>query len=242
MDAPTVDHPLYGGQPTQYVPPAQSPAAGWATQRDGYAPPPQMTWAGAPTAQSVFPASPAGAQALPTKRRRRWPWYLLLFLVIFGLVVAGGWVLLIRPAVHQSVDAEIRQGLQRAIDQVPALPPEAPAGASFPVTEGQINDYLDRNSTQLAPITHMQVALQPGVMVVTFQAYGFGSMVRLGLAVEGGTLVARNVDVSGLLWWVESDDDLTARLNDALSQIPDKLGHQLASVAIEDGMLQLTLA
>jgi hypothetical protein len=140
------------------------------------------------------------------------------------------------------VDGQIRQGLQQAIDQLSVVPSQAPAGVPFPVTEGQINEYLAQNISQLAPITNMQVSLQPDVMVVTFQAYGFGSTVRLGLAARGGTLVAQNVSVSGLLWWVESADDLTARFDAALSQVPGKLGRQIAAVAISDGAIQFTFA
>jgi hypothetical protein len=88
----------------------------------------------------------------------------------------------------------------------------------------------------------MHIALQPGVMVATFQAYGFGSTVHLELAVDNGTLVAKNVDVSGLLWWVESASDLTTRFDEALGQVPGKMGRQLDSVSISDGLMQFNFA
>lgn len=242
-DAPTLAEPLPSSQPTQYVsPPTQYVAPGsgpgaWAAQQGGYAPPP--VWPDQP----VYAASPAGVQTWPVKRsrRRRWPWYLLLFLLILGLVVSASWVVLLRPTVHQSVDGQIRQGLQQAIDQISPVP-EIPPGVPFPVTADDINAYLAQNASQLAPITSMQVSLQPGVMVVNFQAYGFGSTVRLGLAVQGNTLVAQNVSVSGLLWWVESADDLTARFDAALGQVPGKLGRQIASVNINDGAITFIFA
>lgn len=243
-DAPTLAEPLPSSQPTQYVlPPTQyvGPGSGpgaWAAQHGGYAPPP--VWPDQP----VYAAAPAGAQTWPVRRsrRRRWPWYLLLFLLILGLVAAGSWVVLLRPAVHQSVDGQIRQGLQQAINQISPVP-DVPSGIPFPVaTEGQINDYIAKNVSQLAPITSMQVSLQPGVMVVNFQAYGFGSTVRLEIAVQGGTLVAQNVSVSGLLSLVESNDDLTAHFDDALGQVPGKLGHQIAAVTINAGVIDFTFA
>ncbi len=241
MDATLLAQPPSPAQtPTQYVPPEYNPG-GWAAPQSGYSPPLQATWADQPPVQ-FSPAAVPAARSSPARRRRRWPWYLLLFLVIFGLVISGSWVLLLRPAIHQSVDAQIRQGLQQAVDQIPPAARDAPPGFPFPVTEGQINDYLAQNVNQLAPITNMQVSLQPGVMIVTFQAYGFGSTVRLGLAVQGGTLVAQQVDVSGLLWWVESADDLTARFDEALSQVPGKLGRPVASVAIDDGVMQFSFA
>jgi hypothetical protein len=170
--------------------------------------------------------------------------YLLLFLLIFSLVVCGSWVFLLRPAIHQSVDGQIRQGLQQAVDQIPQVPPEV-AGIpvkEISVDEGRINDYLVQNINQLAPITHMQISLQPGVLVAAFQAYGFGSTVSLGLAVKGGTLVAQHVSVSGLLAWVESSGDLTARFDEALSQVPGKMGRRITGVSIQDGAIAFTFA
>jgi hypothetical protein len=249
MDAPTIAEPLFSAQqpysaaPTQYVPPQNSPGNGWATPPGNYAPPPQATWADAPLVHQSPALPPPTAQPAPGRqRRRRWPWYLLLFLMIFGLVVSASWIFLLRPAVHRSVDGQIRQGLQQAVNQIPLLPPNVPSGVPFPVTDEQINDYLAQNVSQLAPITDMHVSLQPDVMVVTFQAYGFGSTIDLGLAVKDGTLVAQNVSVSGLLWWVESADDLTARFDEALGQIPDKLGHQVSAVSIQDGEIDFTFA
>ncbi len=251
MNAPTLAQPLspaqspqYVSPPTQYVPPEHSPSVGWAASQGSYSHPPQATWADMSLNQPASAAPSSAPQRLSASRkRRRWPLYLLLFLVIFGLVVCGSWVFLLRPAIHQSVDGQIRQGLQQAVDQIPGLPPGVPSGRSFPVaTEGQIDDYLAQNINQLAPITNMQVSLQPDVMVATFQAYGFGSTVSLGLAVQNGTLVAQNVHVSGLLSWVESSDDLTARFDEALSQVPGKLGRHLAAVSIQEGEIDFTFA
>jgi hypothetical protein len=226
--------------PTVAVPRPLSPAqpgasSGWAAGT--WTQPPGSGY-GPPTA----PQNPSAAASMqPARRRRRWPLNLLLFVLIVALLVAGAWVLLLRPAVHQSVDAEIRQGLQSAVGQIPlGAAQRASANIPFPIPEDQINTYIGEHTAALAPITDMNVTLQPGVMVITFQAYGFGSTVRLGLQAEGGKLAATNVEVSGLLWWVESADELTPRLNDALSQASSNLGRQISSVSIDEGLIQLT--
>jgi len=235
-----MDQPL-SAQPTQYVPP-YSPG-GWGGQPSayGYAPSPQATWI---EPSYPPPAHPASSQPAPAaaRRRRRWPWYVLLVLVVLGLLLSGSWILILRPAIHQSVDGEIRQGLQQAVDQIPPVAEAAPAGVPFPVTEDNVNQYIAQNLSQLAPITDMHVALQPDVMVVTFQAYGFESTVRFGLAVEGGRLTAQNVAVSGLLSWVESSAELAPRLNDALGQVSGKLGRSLSSATIDDGQVVFVFA
>lgn len=264
--------PAWGALPTSLSPqaatvyPPASAAEGWQaptlavpppvrTSRPGDAPAGGQGWTPQPNygAASLAPtgwrtpppgaAAPAAASTRRAKRRRRWPWYFLLFLLIFGVVAAGGWILFLRPAVHQSVDGEIQQGLQRAVGQIPFdAARAAPSGYILPIPEDQMNTYLSQNSAALAPITSMQISLQPGVMVVTFQAYGFGSTVSLGLAVQDGKLIAQNVQVSGLLSWVETPQELTPRLNEALVQVTTNLGHQLGSVTIDEGVLKLTFA
>ncbi len=225
-------------QPAQMVPPAS--AGTWIQPPAHFYPSPSATGWTAPAGEA-----PATFAHLPIKKRprRRWPWYFLLLLVILGLSASASWIFVLRPQVHQSVDGEIRQGLQQAVDQIPLdVARRAPANFPFPVTEEQINAYIDAHSAALAPITSMHVSLQPGVMVVDFQAYGFGSTVRLGLNVQDGKLIANNVQVSGLLWWVESADELTPRLNEALSQVDERLGRQISSVTIDDGVLQAIFA
>lgn len=205
-------------------------------------------WAGPPivqTSRSTLSARRAAASAQPLalrKGRRRWPWYLLLLLAVLGLAVSASWLLLVRPIVHQAVDEQIRHGLQRAVEDIPPLAFAAPAGVPFPLTAQSLNIYIAQHTDQLTPITQMHVSLQSEVMVITFQTYGFGSTIRLGLSVVAGQLVAQHVEVSGLLWWVESSSELTPRLNQALSQISGKLRRALASIQITDGVIQMLFA
>ena len=250
--------PAWGALPTSLTPqaatvyPPASAAQDWQAPTLAVPPPvrtPQPGYGAASLAPTGWRTPPPSAAAPPAastrraKRRRRWPWYFLLFLLIFGVVAAGGWILFLRPAVHQSVDGEIQQGLQRAVGQSPFdAARAAPSGYMLPIPEDQMNTYLSQNSEALAPITSMQVSLQPGVMVVTFQAYGFGSTVSLGLAVQDGKLIAQNVQVSGLLSWVETPQELTPRLNEALAQVSTNLGHALSAVTIDEGVLKLTFA
>ncbi len=219
------------------IPPTQpGESSGWTV--GGWVTPPGGSRYNPPSAPQ-HTSAPAPAK----RRRRRWPLNLLLFVLILAVLVAGAWVFFLRPAVHQSVDGEIRQGLQSAVGQIPVgVAQAASANVPFPIAEDQINSYLGEHTAALAPITNMNVVLQPGVMVITFQAYGFGSTVRLGLQAEGGKLVANNVEVSGLLWWVESAAELTPRLNEALSQASSNLGRQISSVSIDDGVIHLVFA
>ncbi len=179
-------------------------------------------------------------QVVQPKKRRRWPWILLLILVILVGVLAGAWLVVVRPLVHQDVESQIQRGLQAGVDQVPvSVAQDAPPGVPFPITEDQVNSYLTSQLSNLAPISDIHVSLQPGVMVVTLKMFGFTSTVRLGIALDGGRLVAQNVDVSGLLWWVENGSELTPLINDSLHQVQVRLGRPILSVLIQDGQIQV---
>gem|GEM_PF-1552741 len=238
-----------------YSPPAQNPGAGWPGQPGpGYSPAAQNAWAESPAAQPsrsappafAQPAAPAQPVAARGKRRRRWPWILLLSLVILALVVSVSWIVLIRSAIHQSVDAQIRQGLQQAINRIPSvvsLVPQGVAIPTIPLTEDRINSFIAQNADQLNPVTNLQVKLQQNVITLTFQVYGFGMSINMGLTVDQqGNPVAQNVDDSGLLSWVESPSELTQALNSMLPKVPGQIGRSFQAIAIEDGVIQLTFA
>lgn len=110
------------------------------------------------------------------------------------------------------------------------------------VTTQSVDMYLSQHTDQLTPLTEVRVSIQPEVVVITFQTFGFGSTVRLGLSVVAHHLVVQHVEVSGLLWWVESAEELAPRLNQALSQVPGKLKQTPASIRITAGEIQLFFA
>jgi len=156
------------------------------------------------------------------------------------------WIVLIRSAIHQSVDAQIRQGLQQAINRIPSvvsLVPQGVAIPTIPLTEDRINSFIAQNADQLNPVTNLQVKLQQNVITLTFQVYGFGMSINMGLTVDQqGNPVAQNVDDSGLLSWVESPSELTQALNSMLPKVPGQIGRSFQAIAIEDGVIQLTFA
>lgn len=219
---------------TPPLPPTMAPDP-WARQGpiSPYPPRSAPSWDGAaylpPYARQTVP---------PTKKRRRWPWYLLLTLVILVGALAASWVLFLRPILHQDAETQIQRGLQAGVDQVPvSVAQNAPAGVPFLMTEDQVNTYLASQLSNLAPISEIHVTLQPGVMVINLTTFGFGSTVQMGLGLDGGNLVAQNVQVSGLLGWVENGSELTPLLNHALHQVQDRLGRPISAITVQDGAI-----
>jgi hypothetical protein len=137
------------------------------------------------------------------------------------------------------VEREMRQGFQRVIEDLPKIPPTTPSAVPIPLKEAAINHYFSQHTDQLTPLTDLHVSLQAGVMVITFQTFGFGSTIRLEVGVDGGKPSVQDVEVSGLLWWVESASELTPPLDAALSQVPGKLGRSLTALQIDAGVVLL---
>lgn len=229
-------------QPTQYAPPPVSASGAWPGQSPGagYAAPPPPPWAPPPWVPPSG-AIPSGARVPPPASRRRLPrWQrILLILVAIVLVLTGAWIFIARSLIHNSVDGQIRDGLQSVVNQIFPLPSDI-AVPGYQYHQSEINNYIAQNSSQLSPLTDLQVSLQQDLIVATFKTFGFGSTVQFSLDINGGTLIATNVSVSGLLSWVESADEMTSRLNDALGQIGNRLGRRFQSVQVIPGSIVFT--
>ena len=168
----------------------------------------------------------------------RWQRNLLILIAVL-LVLTGAWIFVARPLIHQSVDSQIESGLQSAVDQVPFLPLDKP---QYTLLQGEIDNYIALNSSQLSPVTDLQISLQANLIVATFKTFGVGSTVQFNIGVASGKAIATDVSVSGLISLVESADELTARLDDALGQLNGKVERQFVSVQIMPGELVFNLA
>lgn len=235
-------------QPTQYAPPPIT-FGDWPGQPPGpgYVAPPSSSWALSPWAphpaapSSGFASQGPGIPAAAPGQRRRMPGWQRVLLAVLAilLVLVGVWIIIARPIIHQNVDSQIQQGLQSAVDQIFPLPPGIEASGQQLYDQNDLNNYLAQRSSQLAPLTDFHVSLQPNLLVATFKIFGLGSTIQFGLYVRGGALQATDVSVSGLLSWVESADELTPRLNNALGQINGRLGRQFTAVQITSGKITI---
>jgi hypothetical protein len=159
-------------------------------------------------------------------QHKRWPWYLLLTLVLLGLMGSGAWALLVRPRLQQSIEAPLQHSFQLLVSLVPVARDVRP-GLPFLISQDQINASLQPHTRELAPLMHLQVSFHSGVVEGSFTAYGLGNTVQFGLGIQGGKLVAQQVKGSGLLSWVEAESDLTHLVEELCSQLNGKVGRPL---------------
>lgn len=219
--------------PTMYNAPAATPAA-------------RRTGAGAPNAPA-WPGGPDGrASAATRKKPGRW-WRvalaLLLTLAVLAAIAAAAWGLIIRPAIHTQVDNAIGGALNSAIASLPSVPEQAllAVGSKVTISQDETNALLQRELPQNTGLVGASVAYQPGVIEMTYSAYGQSGTIDTSLQVQGSQVVATNTQVNGVLGWVESGSELQTTLNQALGQLQNKTPHGFQSVQVSNGQLTVIL-
>lgn len=164
---------------------------------------------------------------------------MLLVLVLAGTV----WALAVRPFVHAQVDGAIGTGLEQAIGAIPPIPDQAlqVLGTRFSVSAADVNAVVANELPRGQGLDNMAVTFNAGDVVLSYSAYGQPGTIQTTLQVRQGALVATGTQVSGLLGWVESGDELQATLDRALSQLQTKTPHGFQSVAVAPGVLTVVL-
>jgi hypothetical protein len=202
-----------------------------------------------PSARAQQPTVWPGAQAGVVPRRkpgRRWRRVLLalvLALALLASIAAGAWGLAIRPAAHQQVDGTVASALDSAVARVPTIPALALqfGQTSATISDADVNALVQQQLQQSSGLDSLAVAFQPGAVLVTYSAYGRSGTVRSTLVVRGGSLQAANTQVTGILGWVETGDELQATVNRSLAQLKARTPYGFQSVDVESGKLTVAL-
>jgi zinc-ribbon domain len=197
-----------------------------------------------------LPAAPwPGAQASQAPR----PWIgaclargliiLAVTLAALAVLATGAWGLAVRPTLHAQVDGAIGQGLGQAVASVPSVTDQMleVGGPTFFATDADVNALLQRYLPSSSGLDAVTVTFQPGVVLVTYSAYGLSGTVQTTLQVRGGQLQTTQTQVSGIMGWVETGEELQARVNQALGQLSSKTPHGFRSVRVGIGKITVVL-
>jgi hypothetical protein len=140
----------------------------------------------------------------------------LIFLIVLLVACAAAWAMLIRPAVHNQVDAEVRSSLASTIRQIPQnVPPD-----EYAISAATVNANIQQQIPANSGVSSAQVHFQNGNVVLDYVYHGQSGAVTTQLVPVQGILVAQNTTVTGVLGWVESGDELQSALNDELPSVP----------------------
>lgn len=206
----------------------------------------------------MFPAvdNSASSQAYPTRRRRKrsaggCALGCLTTLVLLLIVLGAGWVFVGRPYVHNIAETQINKALDAAVNQVPSSPliKLIPAGTTIPINEDTVNNLLVLNLNPSSPVQQPQTHITTQNITLLFQfettilsqRYGFPISISLVPTAENGKLVAKNVQINGILGLVMSPDEMTDILNKHFADAQNKLGKTITGAQLKNQVFEITL-
>jgi hypothetical protein len=194
------------------------------------------------------PPIPSGRRMSPVARV-----FLILGVVILILACAcaGGWGLVIRPALHNQVDGSIRNQMNFLAGQanaalIEAIPKIQANGGSFvgSVAASTLNEQIAASPQSSVSNTHVSFA--NGQIKINFDSSGQQNSITTNLGTDSaGHLVARGTTVTGLIALIESGPELESAINDALGKLPPNAqspNPQFTGVTLADDVLSYTIS
>lgn len=150
---------------------------------------------------------------------------ILALVVLFGC--AALWGVVLRPALHASVDSQIRSQLQTAVDQANSqMPAVAQVLDTLPNKKGQnqvtaaaLNQSIAATIPAQSPVQHMHVSFPTGQVMITFTTFGSDGSISTHLTSQNKRPFASGTTVTGLLTLVESADDIENDMNSAFANL-----------------------
>jgi type II secretory pathway component PulM len=201
-------------------------------------------------------ATPIAPPPIPTGRRMSPVARVFLILgvviLILACVCAGAWGLVIRPALHKSVDESIRKQMNALADQASAklvadgIPLAQANGGNFvgQVDASTLNDSINSSASAQSPVSNTRVSFADGQIKIAFDSNNQQNSITTTLGTASGHLVARGTTVTGLIALIESGPELESAINDALSRLPpnaQSANPQFSSVTAADDVLKYTI-
>ena len=164
------------------------------------------------------PGSAAGAAQAP-RSARGWQRALLIVFVVLLVLTLGGigaWNGIIRPAVHNALDTQLRADFARAIQAIPGDLPPAP----YPITAAEVNANLAAHKPDDSRLQDLQVHFSDNGIILTYTYNGSDGSVKTTLLPSGGGIKVSGTTVTGALSVFESGDEMEAALNAGLANWP----------------------
>ena len=178
-------------------------------------------------------------EAVPARRKMRWPLRLLIILVVLVVLLAGGWIFVGRPILHSVAQNQFDQLIASQINLLVPLPPAVTS--SLTVTENGLNNLITLNSAPSDPVQHAVAHITPGGVELDFQLFGFSCSITGVPVASNGQVVMTGVQVGGILSLVMSPDEMTTLLNGHLRDAFSRLGRQATNVTLKNQEIDIQL-
>ncbi|MDQ2907412.1 MAG: zinc ribbon domain-containing protein [Chloroflexota bacterium] len=204
---------------------------------------------GAPIARPLLEARTLFATEKPPEQPRRrerrggggFARGCLVFVVILLVLGVLGWVFALRPYLNNIAKTQLDQSLASAVQQIdPARTAQLPQGP-VSISDTLLNNLLTLTHAPSSPIQNTQMTITASVMTLTFTLYGSACTITGVPQSNNGQLVMTNMQISGLLSWIMSNDDLTQIVNKNLATAQQRLRHSITSVLLKDHEVDLVI-
>ncbi len=174
--------------------------------------------------------------------------WVLIILGILVVLIVGGWFLVARPILHNYAQDQLNQQLTNSLDLILPAPPVI---GSLRATQTMVNNLLVLNHAPSDPVQNAVSHISPPVIAsdgsytggvqLSFTLYGFSCSIAGIPVASNGNLVVTHVQVSGILSWIMSSDELTTLLNSRLQEVSARLQRPITAVTIKNQEIDITL-
>jgi hypothetical protein len=174
----------------------------------------------------------------------------LVWIVLLAVLAYRFWL---RPQVSQYIGQQIGEQMrenaggqldeqieQGAAATLPSAIAALPSG-ELRISEAQANEYVASRADSLRPIESATLRFVPGEVQADLRAFGTTSTGRMGLAVQGGRIIAVEPRLDGPLGQVIDLSQMTRSLERQLNDQLAIQGRHVTDVRVEQGELVLTI-
>ncbi len=160
--------------------------------------------------------------------------------VLLTVMLACGWAAVLRPALHRSLDQNLRSGLAAQVDKIPVIP----AGYA-PITRSITDTELNRQARAGNPqndqgdMKDIRIHFLPGEVTMTYLLWGSPGKISTHVVAINGRLLMQNTQVEGWLAQFETGDELQDALNSSLGRLPAQ--DYIENVIVNQGTMTITI-
>jgi hypothetical protein len=165
-------------------------------------------------------------------------------LLVIMLVAFAGWFLALRPILSGLAQNQIDSEMTSAVNQI--TPAELllipPGRASVSLTQAEMTNFLNSNTTPSDPVQHLNMTVTPAELQLDFQTYGLTSTITGVPQAVNGQIVITDVKVQGIAALLLSPGDLTTSINAHLRDAGLRLQRPATGVMLKNGEMDIQLS
>jgi hypothetical protein len=160
--------------------------------------------------------------------------------VLSVVMMACGWAAVLRPALHRSLDQQLRSGLAAQVDKIPVIP-VGYAPITQTITDAEFNQQARAGNPQndQGDMKDIRIHFLPGEVTMTYLLWGSPGKISTHIVAIRGRLLVQNTKVEGSLAQIETGDELEDALNSSLARLPAQ--DYVESIIVRNGKLTITI-